>query len=81
MAELFSKFISASTGKGFKTGSDRDRFRREALGPPAKVGLTGEAQQTQGLTDSTRRRRRFETVFAGETGTVQTGKLGLTGRI
>jgi hypothetical protein len=66
-----------------EAGRKRAAGMMEADTPaPTKVGLTPEAQQTQGLTDlSRRRRRKFETVVAGETGTTQTSKLGLTGRV
>ena len=66
-----------------EAGRKRAAGMRDAeTAAPTKVGLTPEAQQAQGLTDRSRKRRRqFETVFAGETGTVPTSKLGLTGRV
>ena len=46
-----------------------------------KTGLTDEAVQNQGLTSMMQRLRKFQTVFAGETGSSQSSKLGLTGRL
>lgn len=78
MSEIINKFMNASSGKGFNDGVNRKKFPELS---PTKIGLTDDAQSKQGLTSMAAKRRKFETVFAGETGTVPTSSLGLPGRI
>lgn len=81
MAEIFQKFINASRGRGFE-GGDGKGGTSPMIEPPKK-GLTDEAasQQANAFDALAARRRRFQTVFAGETGTGGNDKLGLVGKI